>query len=118
MAQLKKDMSCEECVRKSKIDKELTRPLLQNISEHITAHEDAIQIDLIRELLPSSGCENIVTAMNVFFRNMFFYSTTSQNAKTFAIVLIRINSKLTYSADDDHFRQRIGFLNTSGQRSS
>ena len=41
------------------------RPL-QNHSELITAPEDAMQIDLVRELPPSRGYENIVTAIDVF----------------------------------------------------
>ena len=52
-------MSCEHCVRESRIDRSLTRPPLQNPNEHITAPEDAMQIDLVPELPPSGGYENI-----------------------------------------------------------
>ena len=70
MAQLirKWVMSCEQCIRESRIDCSLTLPPLQNPNEHITAPEDAMQIDLVPELPPSGGYENIVTAMDVFSR--------------------------------------------------
>ena len=45
-----KVMSCEPCVRESRVDDKLTRPALHNPSEHITAPEDAMQIDLLPEL--------------------------------------------------------------------
>ena len=68
MAQIIRErvMSCEQCIRESRIDPSLTRPPLQNPNEHITAPEDAIQIDLVPELPPSGGYQNIVTAMDVF----------------------------------------------------
>ena len=70
MAQLIKEwvMPCEQCIRESRIDRSLTHLLLQNPNEHITAPEDAMQIDLVPEILPSGGYENIVTAMDVFSR--------------------------------------------------
>ena len=71
----------------------LTRPALQNPSEHITAPEGAMQIDLVPELLPSGGYENIGTAMDVFSRHLFAYSTFSQDAKTIATVIINIMTK-------------------------
>ena len=73
MAQLIREwvMSCEQCNRESRIDRGLTRLPLQNPNEHITAPEDAMQIDLVSELPPSGGYENIVTAMDVFSRSLF-----------------------------------------------
>ena len=61
-------MSCEQCIRKSRIHGSLTRPPLKNPNEHNTVTEDATQIDLVPELPPSGGYENIVTAMDVFSR--------------------------------------------------
>ena len=48
MAQLFREwaMSCEQCIRESRVDRSLTRPPLQNPNEYITAPEDAMQIDL------------------------------------------------------------------------
>ena len=98
MAQLIREwvISCEQCIRESRIDPSLTRPHLQNPNEHITAPEDAIQIDLVPELPPSGGYENIVTAMDVFSRYLFAYPTANQDAKTIAKVLIIIMTKHAY----------------------
>ena len=98
MAQLIREwvMSCEQCTRESRIDRRLTRPPLKNANEHTTAPEDAIQIDLVPELPPSGGYENIVTAMDVFSRFLFAYPTSNQDAKTIAKVLINIMTKHVY----------------------
>ena len=51
MAQLIREwvMSCEQCIRESRIDRSLTRPPLQNPKEHHSAPEDAMQNDLVPE---------------------------------------------------------------------
>ena len=84
MAQLIREwvMSCKQCIRESRIDHSFTRPPLQNANEHITEPKDAMQIDMVPELPPSGGHENIVTAMDVFSRYLFAYPTSSQYAKT------------------------------------
>ena len=85
-----------ELITESRIDRSLTRPPLQDPNEHITAHEDAMQIDLVPELPPSGGYENIVTAMDVFSRYLFAYPTSNQDAKTVAKILINIMTKHAY----------------------
>ena len=89
-------MSCEQCIRESRIDRSFTRPPLQNPNEHNTALEDAMQIDLVPELPPSGGYENIVTAMHVFSRCLFAYPTSNQDATTKAKVIINILTKHAY----------------------
>ena len=98
MAQLIREwvISCKQCIRESRVDLSLTRPPLQNPNKHITAPEDAMQIDLVLELPPSGGYENIVTAMDVFSRYLFAYPTSNQDAKTFANVLINVMTKHAY----------------------
>ena len=59
-------MSCEQCLRESRINPQITLLPLQNPNEHITAPGDAMRIDLVPVLPPSGGYENIVTAMDVF----------------------------------------------------
>ena len=86
----------EQCIRESQIDRSLNRLLLQNPTEHITAPEDAMQIDLVPGLPPSGGYENIVTAMDVFSRYLFAYSTSNQDAKTVAKVINNIMTKHAY----------------------
>ena len=98
MAQLIREwvMSCEQCIRKSRIDRSFTRLSLHNPNQHITAPEDAMQIDLVPELPPSGGYEDIVTAMDLFPRYIFAYPTSNQDAKTIAKVLINIMTKHAY----------------------
>ena len=88
--------SFEQCIREAQIDCIVTRPSLQNTNEHITAPENAMQIDLVPELPPSGGYENIVTAMDVFSRYLFAYPTSEQDAKTIAKVLSNIMTKHAY----------------------
>ena len=59
-------MAYEECLRESRINRQLTHPPLQNLNEYISAPEHAIQIDLVPGLPPSGGYEKIVTAIDVF----------------------------------------------------
>ena len=87
---------CEQCIKESRIGRSLTRPPLQNTNEHITAPKDAMQIDLVPELQPSGGYENIVTAMNAFSRYLFAYPTSNQDTKTIAKVFINIVTKHAY----------------------
>ena len=89
-------MSCEQCIRESRIHRSVTRLPLQNPNEHITAPEDTMQIDVVPELPPSGGNENIVTAMDVFSRYLFAYATSKQDAKAIAKVLINIMTKHAY----------------------
>ena len=89
-------MLCEQCIRETRIGRSITRLPLQNPNEHITAPEDAMQIVLVPELPPSGCYENIVTAMDVFFRYLFAYPTSNQDAKTIAKVLINIMTKHAY----------------------
>ena len=89
-------MPCEQCIRESRIYHSLTRPSLQNPNEHGTAPENAMQFDLVPELPPSGGYENIVTAMDIFCRNLFAYPTSNQEVKTIAKIIINIMTKHAY----------------------
>ena len=88
-------MSCEQCIRESGIDRSLTRFRLPNANEHLTATEHAMHIDLVPELPSSGGNENIVAAMDVFFRYLVAYPRSNQDARTFAQVLIKVVTKHT-----------------------
>ena len=55
-----------------------------------------MQIDLVSELPPSGGYENIVTVMDVFSRYLFACPTSNQDSKTIAKVLINIMFKHAY----------------------
>ena len=98
MAQLMREwvMSCEQCVKDSRIDRSLSRLPLQNPNELISAPEDAMQIDLVPELPPSGSYENLVTAMDVFSRYLLAYPTSNQDAKPIAKVLNNVMTKHAY----------------------
>ena len=89
-------MSREQCLRESQSNPRLSRPPLQNPNDYITAPEDALQIDLVTRLPPSSGFENIVTAMDVFSRYLFAEPTSNQDTKIIAKVLSNIMTKHAY----------------------
>ena len=55
-----------------------------------------MQIDVVPELPPFGGYENIVTAMDVFSRYLFAYPTSNHDAKTIAKVLLNILTKHAY----------------------
>ena len=59
-------MPCEQCIKELRSDRSLAGPPLQNPNQDITGPKDAMQIDLLPELPPSGGYENIVTAMYMF----------------------------------------------------
>ena len=98
MAKLIRDwvMSCEQCIKESRIDRSLAHPPLQNPNEYITAPEDTLQIDLVPGLPPSGGYENIVTAMDVFSRYLFAHPISNQDATTIAKVIITIMTQHAY----------------------
>ena len=58
--------------------------------------EDAMQIDLLPNLPPSAGYENIITAMDVFSRYLFANPVTDASAINTAKVIIDIMTKHTY----------------------
>ena len=58
--------------------------------------EDAIQIDLLPNLPPSGGYENIITAMDVFSRYFLAHKVTDASATNTAKVIIDIRTKHTY----------------------
>ena len=89
-------MSCEQCIKESRLDRSLSRLPLQNPNELISAPEDAMQIDLVPELPPSGSYENLVTAMDVFSRYLLAYPTSNQDAKPIANVLNNIMTKHAY----------------------
>ena len=59
-------MSCEQCIRESRINLTIKCSPLQNQNHYISAPEDAIENDSVPEQFPFGGYENIVTAKEVF----------------------------------------------------
>ena len=71
-------------------------PELLNLPERDLCPEEALQIDLLPNLPPSGGYENIITALDVFSRYLFAYPVTDASAISTAKVLIDIMTRHTY----------------------
>ena len=87
---------CETCIKDKRIPNSSITPELFNLPEGDLGPEDAMQIDLLPNLPPSGGYENIITAMDVFSRYLFAYPVTDAAATNTAKVLIDIMTKHTY----------------------
>ena len=87
---------CEICIKDKRIPNSTITPELLNLPEWDLGPEDAMQIDLLPNLPPRAGYENIITAMDVFSRYLFAYPVTDASAINTAKVIIDIMTKHTY----------------------
>ena len=87
---------CEICIKDKRVPNSSTTPELLNLHKWDLGPEDAMQIDLLPNLPPSGGYENIITAMDVFSRYLFAYPVTDASATNTAKVIIDIMTKHTY----------------------
>ena len=98
MAKIVKKMvhGCETCIKDKKIKNTSITPELLNLPEWDLDPKDALQIDLLPNLPPSGGYENIITTLDVFSRYLFAYLVTDASATSTAKVLIDIMTRHTY----------------------
>ena len=90
---------CEQCARDKRVPNATVvtiTPELLNLPEWDLGPEDAMQIDLLPNLPPSGGYENVLTAIDVFSRYLFAYPLTDALAINVAKVLIDIMTKHAY----------------------
>ena len=87
---------CEECARDKRVPNATITPELLNLPEWDLGPEDAMQIDLLPNLPPSGGYENVLTAIDVFSRYLFAYPLTDASAINVAKALIDIMTKHAY----------------------
>ena len=87
---------CEICIQGKRINNTRISPELIRIPEWDLAHEDLMQIDLLPELRPSGGYENINTAIDVFSRYAFAYPVSNPTAVNTAKVIIDIMTRHAY----------------------
>ena len=71
-------------------------PELLNLPEWDLGPKEAMQIDLLPNLTPSGGYENVLTASDDFSRYLFAYSLMDASAINVAKVLIDITTKHAY----------------------
>ena len=87
---------CEICIQDKRINNtRITRELI-HIPEWDLGPEDLMQIDLLPELPPSGGYENIITAIDVFLRYAFAYPVSNPTAVNTAKVMIDIMTRHAY----------------------
>ena len=87
---------CEICIKDKRIPNSSITPELLNLPEWDLGSEGAMPIDLLPNLPPSGGYENIITAMEVFSKYLFAYPFTDASATNTAKVIIDIMTKHTY----------------------
>ena len=87
---------CEECARDKRVPNATITPELLNLPEWDLGPEDAMQIDLLPNLPPSGGFENVLTAIDIFSRYLFAYPLTDASVINVAKALIDIMTKHAY----------------------
>ena len=87
---------CAICIQDKRINNKRITPDLIHIPEWDLAPEDLMQIDLLPELPPSGGYENIITAFDVFSRYAFAYPVSNPTVVNTAKVIIDIMTRHTY----------------------
>ena len=86
----------EQCARDKRVPNATITPELLNLPEWYLGPEDTMQIDLLSNISPGGGYENVLTAIDVFSRYLFAYLLTDASAINVAKVLIDIMSKHGY----------------------
>ena len=87
---------CEQCARDKSVPNTTITPELLNLPEWDLGPEDAMQIDLLPNLPPSGGYENVLTAIDVFSRYLFAYPLSDASAINVTKALIDIMTKHTH----------------------
>ena len=87
---------CEICIQDKRINNTRITPELIHIPEWDIGPEDLMQIELLPELPPSGGYENIITAKDVFSRYAFAYPVSNPTAVNTAKVIIDIMTRHAY----------------------
>ena len=88
--------NCQMCIQNKRSKNNLLNTELPNYPEWDLGSEDVPQMDILPNLSPSGGFENIITAIDVFSRYVFAYPTTHITALTVAMVIMDILCKHTY----------------------
>ena len=87
---------CEICIQDKRMNNTRITPELMHIPEWDLGPEDLMQIDLLPELPPSGGYENIITAIDVFSIYAFAYPVSNPTAVNTATVIIDIMMRYAY----------------------
>ena len=88
--------NCQMCIQNKRINNDLLKTELLSCPEWDLGPEDFLQMDILPNLPPSGGFDNIITAIDVFSRYLFAYPTTRITAPTVARVIMDILCEHTY----------------------
>ena len=86
---------CEIFIKDKTISNASITPESPNLPGWELGPEDAMQIDLLPNLSPSGDYENIITAVDVFYRDRFAYPVPDASATNTAKSIIGIMTKHT-----------------------
>ena len=89
-------LGCETCMKDKRTTNPSKTPELLNLPKWDLSPEDSLQIDLLPNLPPSGGYENIITALDVFSRYLFAYPVADASAASTAKVIINIMTRHAY----------------------
>ena len=84
------------CIQNKRINNDLLKTELLNCPEWDWGPEDIQQMDILPNLPPSGGYDNIITAIDVFSRYLFAYPVTRITAPAVAKIIMDILCKHTY----------------------
>ena len=87
---------CEICIQDKRINNTRIAPESIHVPEWDLGPEDLMQINLLPELPPSGGYENIITTIDVFSRYAFAYPVSNPTAVNTAKVIIDIMTRHAY----------------------
>ena len=87
---------CQMCIQNKRISNDLLKTELLNCPEWDLGPEDILQMDILPNLPPNGGYDNIITAIDVFSRYLFAYPVTRITAPAVARVIMDILCKHTY----------------------
>ena len=87
---------CQMCIQNKRINNDLLKTELLNCPEWDLGPEDILQMDILPNLPPSGGYDNIITAIDVLSRYLFAYPVTRITAPAVAKVIMDILCKHTY----------------------
>ena len=87
---------CEICIQDKRVNNKRITPEPIHIPEWDLGPEDLMQIDLLPELPPSGGYENIIIAIDVISRYAFAYPVCNTTAVNTAKVIIDILTRHAY----------------------
>ena len=91
----KRVQNCQMCIQNKRINNNLLKTEILNCPEWDLGPEDILLMDILPNLPPGGGFDNIIAAIDVFSRYLFAYPTTRITAPTVARVIMDILCKHT-----------------------